>query len=80
MRVTNQREVEQAVGRRLRGIGEEIVARAKALVPVDTGSLQASIRILAETEEGIVVGSDLDYAADVHARVRFLDEAVEGRK
>jgi HK97 gp10 family phage protein len=40
---------------------QEVLARAKETVPVDTGDLQASIYI-AETSDGAAIGSNLEYA------------------
>jgi HK97 gp10 family phage protein len=44
---------------------EEAIQIAKQLVPVRTGALQNSIRILQRGPDYVVIGSDLDYAVAV---------------
>lgn len=46
-------------------IGDSMVQGAKEIVPVDTGRLQNSIRIMEITDESVTVGSDVEYAPDV---------------
>ena len=55
---------------------------AKKIVPVDTGRLRSSIRILhARTDQmGFEVGTDVEYAFDVEARSPYLFPGFEEAK
>ena len=55
---------------------------AKKIVPVDTGRLRSSIRILhARTDQlGFEVGTDVEYAFDVESRVPYLNPAFQEAK
>jgi len=43
-------------------LGNEMVNGAREIVPVDTGRLRDSIRILSQLEESVTVGTDVPYA------------------
>lgn len=64
-------EVQREVDRLLDRIGDAIEADAKRHCPVDTGDLRDSIRVV-KTDDGIAVGSDLDYADDVERGTRKM--------
>ena len=54
--------VPQALEATLLKSAEEAVRIARELVPVDTGRLRDSIRILEKGQNYIVIGSDVEYA------------------
>ena len=63
-------------------LAEDIRDRAKVLVPVRTGRLRRSIRVLSTTRQGyratgrvVAGGSSAPYAGHVEARRRFMHNA-----
>ena len=52
----------QAVEATLLKIAEQAIEIAKSIVPVDTGRLRDSIRILEQGQNYVVIGSDVEYA------------------
>ena len=59
--------------------GERVLAAARAGCPVESGDLQASLRVEVLTEDRVVVqvGSDLGYALSVAAGTGFLQQALD---
>ena len=58
-------------------IGTIIVAHTKPFVPVKTGALQRSIAYTLDKNSATFVGSDLEYAPFVDARVGFMQAGLD---
>ena len=54
-----------SIDRTLDQCGESAIQGAQSIVPVRTGRLRDSIRVLQKSADFIIVGSDIEYAADV---------------
>ena len=57
-----KRLLEKTIANGMKAAGDQIVAEAKSLVPVDTGKLRDSIEIKELNKDEVSVGSDLEYA------------------
>lgn len=61
----------------LERIGETVVSNVKPYVPVRTGVLQGSIAYRFSNDNGLFVGSAVEYAPFVDARVGFLQSGLD---